>query len=310
MRYKYFVPFIFLFFCSLESVFALSYDQVAIFVNDQVITKNEIELRTLEVARQNPNSSEEDLKRLKSEVKAQLVEYALLEARAKDLGIVIDDDQLDEEVEQFIKQRSLGKFEFEELLEQQQMNLSGFKRNFRKQLTRNRIIGQEVRSKIQIDDSELEKKYLEIGSSDFKIRARHILIQVSEQTTQNEAIEKINSLKDMILEGRSFTEVAREHSEDPSVKTNFGDLGFFNRNEMVPQFSDVAYSLPLNTLSDPVVSPFGVHLIEVLEKKEASKQPFAEVRKQLYQKAYEKQYQNEYKSYIDDLKQKAKITFR
>ena len=226
------------------------------------------------------------------------------------MGIIVGEDVLDEEVERFIQQRSLNKFEFEELLEQQRMNLSGFRRNFKKQLTRNRIIGQEVRSKIQIDESELEKNHLKMGSSDYKIRARHILVQVSGQTTENEAIEKINSLRDEILEGRDFNEVASEYSEDPSVKTNSGNLGFFSRKDMVPEFSDVAFSLPLNTLSDPVVSPFGVHLIEVLEKKELEKQPFSEVRKQFYQQAYEEQFKIDYKSYIDELKQKAKITFR
>ena len=52
MRYKYAVPFIFLFFLCLETIFALSYDQVEIMVNNQVITKNEIELRALEIVRQ------------------------------------------------------------------------------------------------------------------------------------------------------------------------------------------------------------------------------------------------------------------
>ena len=312
MRYKFVVPLICLFFLSIETIIALPYDQVEIFVDDRVITKNEIELRMLEMARQNQNTniSDEDLKELRSSVKERLIEDALLESRANDLGIFIGDDLLDEEVDDFIQQRSLSKFEFEELLEQQKLSLSVFRENFRKQLTRNRIIGQEVRSKIEVNESELEKKYLEMGSSEYKIKARHILILISKQTTENAAIEKINLLKDEIQEGRSFTDVASEYSEDPSVKTNYGDLGFFSRKDMVPQFSDVAFSLPLNTLSDPVVSPFGVHLIEVMDKKELPKQPFSEVRKELHQKAYQEQYKIEYKSYLDELKKKTKITFR
>lgn len=87
--------------------------------------------------------------------------------------------------------------------------------------------------------------------------ARHILVE-----TQEEAEEMINRLNN----GESFEALAKTYSTCPSGEDKGGELGLFNRGQMVPAFENVAFSLPLNTISQPVESQFGFHVIEVIEK--------------------------------------------
>jgi peptidyl-prolyl cis-trans isomerase SurA len=94
--------------------------------------------------------------------------------------------------------------------------------------------------------------------------ARHILIRTGEFSSNNEARNRIEKLKERILAGEDFAKLAKAHSDDPGSSTNGGDLGWVNPGEMVPPFEQAYKKLNKNQLSDPVQSRYGWHLIEVL----------------------------------------------
>ena len=99
-------------------------------------------------------------------------------------------------------------------------------------------------------------------------RARHILLRVSPQQRESVAKEKLADIKKRVLAGQAdFAAVAREISDDGSAKDG-GDLGWTNPGMFVPEFEQAMNSLRLNQMSEPVVSRFGVHLIQVLERRE------------------------------------------
>ena len=89
-----------------------------------------------------------------------------------------------------------------------------------------------------------------------EIRASHILVD-----TEEEAI----GLKEEILSGKHFEDVAAEHSKCPSG-ANGGDLGFFSRGQMVKEFENAAFDLKVGEISDPIRTNFGWHLIMVTDK--------------------------------------------
>lgn len=90
-----------------------------------------------------------------------------------------------------------------------------------------------------------------------QVRASHILVK-----TQAEALK----IRQEIIHGKSFAQAAKEYSICPSGEEG-GDLGYFSRGMMVPEFEDAAFSLPLQRLSDPLQTQFGWHLILVTDKK-------------------------------------------
>ena len=96
--------------------------------------------------------------------------------------------------------------------------------------------------------------------------ARHILVRVNELTSEAEAKAKIERLKDRIEGGADFAELAKLNSEDASAPKG-GDLGWLGPGDTVPEFEEAMSKLAVNQVSAPVRTPFGWHLIEVLERR-------------------------------------------
>ena len=97
-------------------------------------------------------------------------------------------------------------------------------------------------------------------------RARHILIKVNELVSEAEAKRKLVALKERLDNGADFAELARLHSNDLSAAKG-GDLGWLYQGDTVPDFEKAMDRLDLNKVSEPVQSPFGFHLIQVLERR-------------------------------------------
>lgn len=95
---------------------------------------------------------------------------------------------------------------------------------------------------------------------------RHILIKLSEITSENEGRQKLIGIKERLENGAKFEDMAKQYSEDPS-SNNGGDLGWINPGDTVPEFEKTINQLNINQISDPTKSPFGWHLIQVLERR-------------------------------------------
>ena len=96
--------------------------------------------------------------------------------------------------------------------------------------------------------------------------ARHILIKVNEQTSESDAKIKIDRLRERLVAGASFEELARANSEDAS-NARGGDLGWLSAGDTVPDFEHAMDRLAVNEISQPVRTPFGWHLIQVIERR-------------------------------------------
>ena len=125
-----------------------------------------------------------------------------------------------------------------------------------------------VRQRIEAEttDDRLRTRYEEMKDdeefSQEEVHARHILVG-----SEAEAGEVITELEG----GADFENLARERSVDPSARSNSGDLGFFRREQMVPEFAEAAFALqPGEHTKEPVQSQFGWHVIEVLERREGT----------------------------------------
>jgi peptidyl-prolyl cis-trans isomerase C len=124
-------------------------------------------------------------------------------------------------------------------------------------------------------DAEMRKVYEEAikqVASEEEVSARHILVE-----TEDEAKKILADLK----KGGDFAAIAKEKSKDPGSKDNGGDLGFFTKDQMVPEFAEVAYKLDKGQLSDPVKTQFGWHIIKVDDKRKKPAPTFEQVKDQV-----------------------------
>ncbi|HVG08029.1 MAG TPA: peptidyl-prolyl cis-trans isomerase [Thermoanaerobaculia bacterium] len=116
-----------------------------------------------------------------------------------------------------------------------------------------------------------------------QVHARHILVK-TEGRTDADAQKILAGARARLAKGEDFAALARELSEEPAAKTSGGDLGFFGRGQMVPAFEEAAFGAQPNALVGPIKSDFGWHLIQVLEKRPAGTQPFAQVQPMIAQR--------------------------
>lgn len=140
-------------------------------------------------------------------------------------------------------------------------------------------------------------------------RARHILLRTSAQASQQDAVRRLEELKRVIETGqRRFEDVAREVSEDGSASAG-GDLGWVSPGSFVPEFEESMNRLPPGGISAPVVSRFGVHLIQVIERRDTQLTD-KEVREQARNALREQKFESEYRDWARDLRARAYIEMR
>jgi len=118
-----------------------------------------------------------------------------------------------------------------------------------------------------------------------EVHARHILIRAAagDDKASKDAEDKIKAVIVRLNKGEDFVKVASEVTEDPSGKANGGDLGYFTKEQMVPEFADVAFKLDKGQISGPVKTQFGWHVIKVEDKRMKPPPSFDEVKPQIEQ---------------------------
>ena len=140
-------------------------------------------------------------------------------------------------------------------------------------------------------------------------RARHVLLRTSPQVTAEVASRRLAEYKRQIeSRSRSFEDTARQVSEDGSAAAG-GDLGWSSPGVMVPEFEEAMNGLPINGLSEPVVSRFGVHLIQVLERREVALEP-KQLREQARNILREQRFDTAYAEWTKELRSKAYVEMR
>ncbi len=139
--------------------------------------------------------------------------------------------------------------------------------------------------------------------------ARHILLRPSAQLTAEIAARRLAEMKRQIESGQAkFEDVAKANSEDGSAPAG-GDLGWMGAGGFVPEFEEAMNALPLNGISGPVVSRFGVHLIQVLERRTVEVE-MKQLRDQARSALREQKYDEAYQEWVKDLRTKAFVEVR
>ena len=267
-----------LFFCGvLFSQQSILLDEIAAVVDDKVVLLSDVVLAANALAAEenvDPFTSPSKYKKLLLESSESMIEQLVIIKMAEiDSVTVLEKDverALERQIQNIISQ-SGSKEAAEQILGRK---ISAFKRSYKDdmegKLIAEKYTGDLTRS-IEITRPEVEvffKTYKDsIPSFPKRHKVRHILVEIkpSEESSQKTELKALNILEE-INGGLSFEEAAKKYSEDPGSKENGGYLGFVPRGTFVKEFEKVAFTLALNTISNPIKTQFGFHLIEVLER--------------------------------------------
>lgn len=179
-----------------------------------------------------------------------------------------------------------------------QRSLKKMKDNFLKQYAMNAMFQQAT-----VNDEEIAA-YYEANPDQFmepeQTQASHILV---------DSEEKAAEIKKALDEGASFAEQAQAHSSCPSNEKG-GDLGFFPKGRMVPEFEAAANELAIGETSEPVKTQFGYHVIRIMDRKEGSSRQLDEVKQQLEQHLMAQKQQAVYQQTVEKLTSKYQFEIR
>ena len=211
----------------------------------------------------------------------EMIKEKLISKRAA--GVKVTDEQVTDTFKKFTA--TLGSDEeVKKQIEASGQTIEKVRENIRTSLQQDHWIEAELAKTGGVTDKDAEdfyKKNSEKFVSPEEVRASHILLQVPAEAKPEVVVEKQKAAQAIVArvkKGEDFAKLASELSEDPSAKTNSGDLDFFRRDQMVAEFSEAAFGMKKGDISEPVRSQFGYHVIKVTDRKEASTVPLESVK--------------------------------
>lgn len=280
-------------------------------VNGEIITTEDIDFIYSRIPAENQASY------TKESLLEQLVTEKLLLQQANEKGILASEQEISEFIDLIIQTNKITKEMLEARLQEQGLNLEELEKEVSKQIILTKLVTQAVEVENKTD-AEL-KAYYDENSQFFVeqqegVNASHILIcyqgsanGCSENRTQEEALARANDIISKIT-SENFADIAREYSDGPSAP-NGGNLGFFGKGQMVPEFENAAFSLGVGAVSEPVLTQFGYHIIKVFDKQEAKIAAYEDVKDQIQLQLQTQDRQAAFQKYVDEVKAQSEITY-
>jgi peptidyl-prolyl cis-trans isomerase C len=182
-------------------------------------------------------------------------------------------------LEQYLQREALAEaIEKTDLLDKAQV--AAEVNEFRKEVLISRYFDRFMKE--QLSDEAVEK-YYKAHLEEFtekQVHAAHILIRTHSMMSEEQRqamLARVNEIRVQIKDGKTFAEMAEKNSQDKATAAMGGDLGWIRQEAMGRQFSDAAFKLPAGEISEPVETPFGYHLITVLEPPRSVQKPLSAV---------------------------------
>lgn len=266
--------------CSKES--KASTDETVATVGDEKITKDELYEVLVQSAGQ--------------EALTAMIDDKVVALELNKENVSISDKEVDAELAIYVENAG-GQEAFDAALKQNTMTEKEFKTNIIDYLSIRKII----EPRIEITDEDI-KAYFEENKDSFnkeeQVTASHIL--VADEATANKVAKKL-------ADGEEFATLAKEFSTDTMSAENGGELGIFPRGKMVPEFEEVAFSMKVDAISDPVKTEHGYHIIHLTDKQAAKEAVFSESKELVKGLLLEEGVQAEYVNWLDEAKLDYKI---
>lgn len=293
----------------------ISLPEVAAKVNGTDIGKDAI-LRELKKTvanykKKGMSLSPDELKTAAKMVLQDEISRTLLAQKSLELGLGVSDAELGKKVDD-VRAKFKSEAVFMHKLSDRGLTLDQYREELRTDLLMDALIKKEIEPAIKVDPKEI-KAYYEKNRGKYeteeKVRASVILIKIlpkSGSEGERKARKKIESILAQVKMGTDFNGLAKKFSQD-SLADKGGDLGFFTRGRMLPEFSERAFSLKVGEVSAPFKTAHGMHLLKVTDRTPGGTRPFEEVQDSIRQVLVRKKLSQATQDYVQALKGKADI---
>ncbi|MGO9622511.1 MAG: SurA N-terminal domain-containing protein [Desulfobaccales bacterium] len=281
-------------------------DQIVAQVNDEIITMSELQKasRTIEAQAGIDPKSKED-KVLQRQLLESLIDRKLAKAEAKRRGIKIEDKELNAALETFKKRNNLTDEEsLNKALAKAGLTLEEIKQNIADQITQDRLVVMAVGSKAVVNEAQVrqiyEEKYKQGGVQLHLCAIKMDMPPGATAAQQEEIKKKAETVVQEVRDGATFPDVAKKYSLQES------DVGFVPESDMDPRLAQVLGRLSPKEVA-PVMTPQGIQLIQLLERRSGQARPYEEVAPEIRHILNQQEMEKQFSVWVKTLRENAHI---
>lgn len=290
-------------------------DRVVAVVNQDVITWSEL-YKAME-AEASPKMKElqkDEQRKLFKENEAvfleTLINVRLQLQEAKSAGVRVSDEELQGAIDNIKKKYSMSDDAFNESLKQEGLTLSEYKKRLWEQIVISKLVNSQIRNKIVVTDEDLKKfvaENKEVLENTESYGISQILLKKLKDADNSKLEEKAGDLLKKIEQGESFSDLAKQYSEDPSAKAG-GDLGLLKKSQLNKNFIDIISQMKPGDISKPFWTENGLHIIKLESRTEVKNK--GEALEEARERLNNKLFRERYNAWIKSLREKSFIEVR
>lgn len=299
-------------------------EEIVAKVNNDIITRTELERtrQNLEAELKQQGLSGQKLREAveqrQQDALRDQIDQLLLVQKGKDLNINVDPEITRRMAEIQLQSKIVDPDKFHEFVrEQTGMSYEDFRQQMKNQLLTQRVVGQEIGSRINIPDAE-KRKYYEAHKSEF-VREEQVFLRQVLISTEGKSPEQVaaadKKAKDLVTrarKGEKFADLARDNSDDTETAKNGGELPPFKRKDHLlrPEIEDIVFKAKRGYITDPIRLRNGFLILKVEERFEAGQASYEEVESQISEQLTMPQMQPKVRAFLTKLRQDAFLEIR
>jgi len=234
-----------------------------------------------------------------------LVTDKLIAKEAAEKGIIVREEDVDRYVEDIKQRNKLSDEQLKAALEAQGISLEDYRKQIRREIERQQLIGREIRGKVNVTPEEIQR-YYEAHLSEYetpkRYRIAHIVIQLPPDASDAQvkaAMAEADSIAEQIEDGADFAEMAAQYSQDPAAKSG-GELGWFEPKQLVDSLADATAQLKAGEVGPPVEGPGGIHIVKLLEVEEVSHRNLDDMQEEIKEKLYTAALEERFQKWLNE----------
>ena len=306
-----------LLFCSigLSSATAQVVSRVAAVVNKDIITTYQLDQKLQEhLAKQERQPSPAQLGALRQELLSRMIEETLVQQRIKALNLSVSEEEIETALIDVQQKNQLTREALEDAVQAQGLELDAYRDNLSQQILRYKLIGEEVRSQVDVSESEVVEYYrahLDEYRLEPKVQLSAITFPVSEKASDQE-LQQIRKTADDALarlkQNEELDQVADSYNK--TYGATGGELGNFDYMELIPEFAQAIRGVETGSFTAPVETASAIHLLRIDERNSGSMRQFDSVNYEIYQMILDQKTDARIKEWTRALKTKSFIDIR
>ena len=275
-------------------------DRIIAIVNDDIITLKEAEKHVRVEKEGRFVSINEYLTNLRLQEKIDvLIDDVLIRQQAKKFKIDVSDKEVEGIIDNIKKQYLIDDAELKEKLKEDNISYDDFIAGLRSNVVKGRLLARVISPEVNVTEKDL-RQYYDKHKDEFvdeEYRLQQIFV-----SGQRDGQKRVTEAYNLLQEGKSFESVAKDYSDDTKSASAGGDIGYVKKVDLIPQLRAAVVFLTPGVYSSIITTPYGFHILKLVEKKKGETLTFEMARDSIHEKIVQAESDKRYKDYVGKLR--------